>query len=338
MHNIHCLAGIILMLISMRTEADDCHIERQASLPITFNGFVPTIPAHINRQLVSIGIDTGSSTTVLTPETVARLNLPPATNSHLNSFIGSNGNAEANNVFLDTLEFGHAVEMMKSVPVIAIGGSHKTSSPGAIAASTSPDSTMAGLIGTEILSDYDVEFRFPAHILNLYRVSNCDKVTPPWEGEYTTIPITLSETKRFVVPLELDGHPVTAIFDTGSSGLRISRSAALRLGVTEAMLAQDPVQQGERAGNKTYEVPLHQFAEIKIGREAFPGPRIDVVNFPLTESDMLIGEDYMHARRFWLSYSTKRLFIQRLRMLPVRKQHFIGHIPTTPLTVIGQNK
>jgi predicted aspartyl protease len=283
-------------------------------LPITFNGFVPTVPAHINRHLVSIGVDTGSSTTVLTPETVARLSLPLDTYSHVGSFIGPAGSTVTNNVYLESLEFGNAVELMKSVPVVAIGGANTTPPSTERAMAPSPDATMAGLIGTEILSDYDVEFRFPAHILNLYRISDCTDVQPLWEGRYATLPVTISPTKRFVVPLELDGHPLTAIFDTGSSGLRISRSAALRIGVTDAMLAQDPVQQGAVAGNKLYRSPSHRFAQIRIGKETFPGPRIDVVDFPLTESDMLIGEDYMHIRRFWLSYSTNTLFIQRLRM------------------------
>jgi predicted aspartyl protease len=309
-------AAAILALICVQARADGCHVERQASLPITFNGFVPTVPAHINRHPVSIGVDTGSSTTVLTPETVARLNLPQDNNSHLATLIGPKGNTRATNVFLDSLEFGHAVEMMKSVPVVAIGGPPAAPPPGALAAAPSPNATMAGLIGTEILSDYDVEFRFPVHIVNLYRVSNCDKVTPPWGGAYAAVRISLSETKRFVVPLELDGHHLTAIFDSGSSGFRISREAALRIGVTEAMLEHDPVQAGARAGGISYEVPSHRFGQITIGRETFHGPRIDVIDYPLTESDMLIGEDYMHARRFWLSYATKILFIQPLRIRP----------------------
>lgn len=314
-NKIRCLAGIILALACAAAKADGCRIERQASLPITFNGFVPTVPAHINGQLVSIGVDTGSSSTVLTPETIARLNLAQD-NSHRANLIGSGGNIQANYVFVDSFEFGHEEERMKSVPVIAIGGHRTAPSSGAMAAAPSPDANMAGLIGTEILSNYDVELRFPAHILNLYRVSNCDKVTPLWEGRYTAIPISLSKTKRFVVPVDLDGHQVTAIFDTGASGLRISRSAALRTGVTEADLAQDPVQEGVLAGNETYKVPSHRFAQIRIGRETFPGPRIDVVDFPLTESDMLIGEDYMNSRRFWLSYSTRMLYIQHLRVAP----------------------
>lgn len=327
-HN--CLASILLALLCANANADNCHIERQASLPIAFIGFVPTVPVHINRHLVSMGVDTGSTTTVLTPDTVKRLNLPQDYHSHSNTFTGLGGNTHANTALLDSLEFAHAVELMKSVPVIVIGGPHEAQSSNALAASPSPGATMAGLIGTELLSNYDVEFRFPAHILNLYRVSNCDKITPPWEGRYTAIPITLSETKRFVVPIELDGHQVTAIFDTGSSGLRISRSAALRIGVTQVMLARDPVQQGQRVGNQTYQVASHRFAQLTIGRETFSGPRIDVVPFPLTESDMLIGEDYMHARRFWLSYSTKTLFLQRLRIPQTGIKHVTGRSPTTP--------
>jgi hypothetical protein len=54
-------------------------------------------------------------------------------------------------------------------------------------------------------------------------------------------------------------------------------------------------------------------ASVTVAARRSPSCRSD---FPLTESDMLIGEDYMHARRFWLSYATKMLFVQPLRRVP----------------------
>jgi predicted aspartyl protease len=309
---IQWLAALVFALTCVEAEADGCRIIRQSSLPITFNGFVPTVPASINGTPVRIGVDTGSSATLLTPETVARLSLPQDSRTSTLSR-GTGGAIQTQNVYLESLGFGGASELMKSVAVVAIGG------PGKAGVALSPDATMAGLIGTEMLSGYDVEFRFPAHRLNLYRVSNCPKVVPPWKGRFTSIPVSISPTQRFVVPLKLDGHPLTAVFDTGSSGLRISREAALRIGVTGEMLAQDPIQEETAAGNMTYQVPFHRFEQVTIGGETFHGPRIDIIDSPLTESDMLLGEDYMHARRFWLSYATKTLFVQPLRMTPRSK-------------------
>src|SRR5580658_3969851 len=162
----------MLALLSANASADDCHIQRVASLPITFNGFVPTVPAHINRQLVYIGVDTGSSTTVLTPENAARLNLPRVNTRHVRTFIGSNWTV-AYQVLLESFEFGGATQMMKSVPVIALGGAHQAPVSGANAEAPLPDAAMAGLVGTEILSYYELEFRFPALLLNLYLVGTC---------------------------------------------------------------------------------------------------------------------------------------------------------------------
>lgn len=56
--------------------------------------------------------------------------------------------------------------------------------------------------------------------------------------------------------------------------------------------------------------PLHTFDAFRIGHEQFNHPRMGVVDFPAAEADMLLGEDYMHLRRFWLSYSTHKLYIQ----------------------------
>jgi predicted aspartyl protease len=293
------LIAIALSLTSVEAGAGGCSIERQAILPLAFHGITPIVPARINGHPVIIGIDTGSSATVLTPEAAEHFHLPRDPH-HTSITRGTGGATEASNVFLDSFGFGGASELMKTVAVVSIGGPKR-------------DAGMAGLIGTDVLSDYDIEFRFPDHRLILYRVNHCQKIAPPWEGRYAAVPVTISDTRRFLVPVELNGHPVMAILDSGASGTQLSRSAAARIGVTEAMLSQDPERQRFGVGQMTYKSSIHGFEQMRIGNEIFHGAHISIADIPLGEADMLIGEDYIHTRRFWLSYATKTLFIQSQR-------------------------
>jgi hypothetical protein len=58
--------------------------------------------------------------------------------------------------------------------------------------------------------------------------------------------------------------------------------------------------------------------QLRIGDESLPPAELGFVDFPLGEADLLIGEDYMRAHRFWLSYATNTLFI-------ARDSHMRGH-------------
>jgi hypothetical protein len=113
-----------------------------------------------------------------------------------------------------------------------------------------------------------------------------------------------------VIPIELDGNALKAIFDTGASGMLLAQSSGLRVGVTAEMVAQDSWGGAFGTGGADRNVPSYRFDRIKVGNETMHGLRVGIMDFPTSEADMLIGEDYMHAHRFWLSYATQTLFIQ----------------------------
>jgi hypothetical protein len=51
-----------------------------------------------------------------------------------------------------------------------------------------------------------------------------------------------------------------------------------------------------------------------IAQEVYRSLPIGIIDFPPNDADMLVGENYMNAHRFWLSYSTGTIFIQRAAM------------------------
>ncbi|WP_241911638.1 aspartyl protease family protein [Telmatospirillum siberiense] len=263
----------------------ECRIERQAVLPVTFNGFMPTVAASINGHRVAIGIDTGAQGTVITPETVEYLRLPRDPGRFTTSS-GVSGRTWVSNAVLDELEFGGIAYRRKSVAVIALG------QPTAAAGQFPANVTMAGLIGADLLSAYDVDFDVPARTITLYRVNGCTTLSPPWDGGYVTVPVWLTRSRRLAMPVEVNGNIFSAIFDTGASGIMLARSSGERIGMVAGM---------PDAGAK---------GTVRVAGETIHGLGVGIMDFPATEADMLIGEDYMRAHRFWLSYATRTLFIQ----------------------------
>jgi len=45
----------------------------------------------------------------------------------------------------------------------------------------------AGLIGTNMLSEFEFELDIPRRTLALYRAADCTPTRPPWEGPYQTV-------------------------------------------------------------------------------------------------------------------------------------------------------
>jgi hypothetical protein len=270
-----------------------CVVERQAQLAVTLDGFMPTVEARINGQSVRLGVDTGAQGTILTPAAVQRLSLPRDFHRFATA-IGVAGRILVNNAIVGELEFAGQVWTGRSVPVIAIAQPHGQTEP--------EEPAMDGIVGAEVLSQFDLDMDLPNRTLTLYRVEGCDKVTPRWdEAAATPIPAAIGRSGRPVIAVELDGRPARAIFDSGASATLLSpapdgsRSEPATLFVVDQNASLSP----------------RRVVTLRVGDETLPPAQLGHVDFPLGDADLLIGEDYMRTHRFWLSYATATLFIAK---------------------------
>jgi predicted aspartyl protease len=269
----------------LQAKADNCRIEPQAILPVVFDGFLPTVTAKINGVELIMGFDTGAQGTIITPETARNLHLHPTSQGHLKT------------VTVKSFNFAGNWRENVTLAVIPLPLKHLR------------NRKVAGLIGTNVLANYDIDYDPRRREISLYTVADCVRIKPLWKGTYIKIPVSITRSHRMAVPVKLNGYPLTAIFDTGSSGLRLAWAAASKAGLTQKELARDPWMNVRSAG-ASHRARVHHFRKIEIGNEEFVGPHIQVVPFPSKEAEMLLGANYMHRRRFWLSFSTHTLFIQ----------------------------
>jgi len=273
----------------------DCQTVRVAAIPLLPDDR-PVIEVAINGKSVRMLLDTGAQGSSVTPETVIALGLP-RDRDRRTVIMTIGGQEVSQNAILDKLSVATIDRSNLSIAVMALDGSLKESA--------------AGIIGADLLNAFDLVLDIPQHTLTLYRPAGCTPTRPPWDGQYETISATVSSRGQFLFPVELNGHSVTALFDTGSRGETVSRATANSIGITDTQLDNDPSSTGTSGGLRKYATRRHRFDTFKVGADTFHGIPLDVVDFHQAGVDMMIGIDYMHWRRFFLSYSTGLLFIQK---------------------------
>lgn len=253
----------------------------------------PVIHATIDNVAVVLLVDTGSQTTIVTPETAARIGLKrdPDQVSHLAMLSGGHA---VPNVLVDKLSFPSVNLFHLSLPSLTLRSQ----------AADGQD----GVIGDDILHNFDLDIDVPHQKLTLYHaVTGCTAAQPPWNAPAQSWPITISSRWQITFPAVINGHKLTALLDTGSFHGTLARPAALRVGVTAADLQHDFASR--TAGPLGYDVKRHHFNSVAFGGQNYPDTWLDVVDFDQEGVDMLIGVDYLLTRRVFISYAHSTIFI-----------------------------
>jgi hypothetical protein len=245
------------------------------------DGFI-TMPVAVAGRVASMLVDTGSDTGLLTEQGAAGLGL------------------QRDQSRRTTLQGTVRPVPNGSVPV------------GTLPAMPFITPPVAGLIGADVLARFDVEMDLPHRRIVFWRValgSVACAPPPAWSGAYDAVPLAISGG-RAMLSATLDGHPITALLDSGARSRIVSTRAAARVGVGADQLGADPggINAGIDLHDSTYH--WHRFHTLAIGHETFDNPVLTVA--PVAERvDLLLGADWFATRDVWISYATATLFVRR---------------------------
>jgi predicted aspartyl protease len=295
---------LLAALLAPATARADCEITRltETALGDTF-GFL-TLPVSIDGQRASLILDTGAEAGLVEPAAAERLRLTPDPQRYsLVQGTGGDGGWSPY-VLIRRLEIGGMAVTGLSAPTGPLPALPRLVPP------------VAGLLGADLLSAFDVELDVRQRRLALYRVDPasgaCEQAAPPsWTGAFDTLPLRRSGN-RLLTEVAVNGQRMTALIDTGAQSIIIGTASARRAGVSEGELEHDPG--GITGGVDMREVPFHwhRFASFQIGRETIRNPVLTVS--PLQEeADVLLGSPFFATRRVWLSYASGRMFVQPSR-------------------------
>ena len=282
-----------------------CRVESLARITLqVIGGSAVVVPVEVNGIAANFILDTGAQRSLVTEAAVRRLGLDR--DSWVGTTIqGIGGIDRRANADPRSLSLGGVKLVRRTL-------NHDTSlTVGILPHTQIGDVVIDGALGRDFLSLFDLDLDLPDRRLTLYQVQACAGRFLPWSGEYDAVPVTY--------PAEGAGYPG----DTGRRGAAgaagqrgggqpACRTGHVSVGLQAASLASDPSDQVSGIGTRPIAMHRHVFRSLRIGADTIDHPGIWVAPIRLTPIvDMLLGADWLAARRVWISYATQQLFVAK---------------------------
>jgi hypothetical protein len=296
---------LAIFLLSIGWAHAACEVRERAIVPLHIIGGTILAPVKINGIVATMVLDTGAGRSVVTREAVQRLRLAldewVATTMRGVGGVERHRNANPRSIALGDVPLQRRTVTrdtsltVASLPVGAVGGH-----------------IVDGLLGRDFLSVFDLSLDMPARRLSLYDVSGCVGRFLPWREKYLAIAVENPAESALVVPVEVNGKWLRALLDTGAASSLIAAPGMYRLGLTEAMLNNDPNREIRGAGPRGVTTRRHTFTSFHVGPDTlrdWPMLVAPIRVDPIV--DMVLGADWMAGRALWISHATKQLFVRQ---------------------------
>ncbi|MBV8133709.1 MAG: clan AA aspartic protease [Alphaproteobacteria bacterium] len=259
----------------------------------------PLVTLSANGAPVTLVLDTGAEGTILTPAVAQRIGAQHPRIEFQRQLRGIAGTLQTSEAELRTFTVGGVAIPWRRVRVAPVNVASVFSGP------------LDGVLGADSLSSFDVDLDLPGHRMILYEKQTCPAAAPAWAEPYDRISAGRSMGDHLFFPVRLDGRRTDAFVDTGSQFTVLSSRAALALGVSETVLAHDRVATVRGAAAEQLAARVHRFLQLEIGAETIRNPEIIVTDVRLSDADLVLGIDFLRARRIWFSYGSQQIFIMR---------------------------
>lgn len=298
---------LVLVLMSFAASAHAaCTVQERGAVLFAAAINRILVPLTINGINANFVLDTGAARSLVTPGAVRRLGL--ASDEWIATFMrGVGGIVEHSDADPRSLALG-------DVPLHRQTITHDTSlMVGEMPGYAPPGLVVDGLLGRDLLSQFDLQFDMTDHRLTLYDVRGCNGRFVPWTASYAVLPAAMPITKAMIVPIMVDGKRLRALLDTGATSSVILAPGMFRLGLTPEMIEHDPGGLAHGVGPHAPEMHRHVFSSLQVGPGLERNPTIWVAHqrvVPIV--DALLGADWLLAqRRVWISFATAQVFFER---------------------------
>ena len=287
------LIVLLLLLLSACGASSDaaCRLEKVADIPLVVAYNVPIVAVEINGRPAAFVLDTGSNRSVLTLAAARRLGIVGTERTEQVRAAGglaAVGAATLDSVSLGAIQFG----------------------PVQVLTSMSPAPPLDGLIGIDLLVNYEVELDVPHRRVAFYRARSCATAAPNWPGTPDQLAVQQQPgSGHLFVPLEVDGQPLRGLLDSGASLSTLSLQAAADTGLRRRVLDALPRRRGQAVNPDGIVIQQTRFKRLRIGGVVIENPWLTIADLPPFAGDVLVGEDYLGTRRVWFSFRLGRVFV-----------------------------
>lgn len=281
-----------LLLISASAAAAKCTLKYEP-LAITLEGYKPLIDATANGHKVRFVLDSGASSSWITPGTAAALGLklhPMPIGLRVEQ---AGKEVDTSVVSVENLEVAgqtfHRVEFLS--------GGNETGEG------------TAGVIGQNFLHTNDVEYDFANGTVRIVHPDGCkgDLAYWPSKNGYSAIDLVSfgNDIRATTAYVEVNGQRFKAEFATGSGVSFLTLAAARRLGFNPEAPGVEKGSYG--LGPKLFRTWIMPVDSFKIGSEEVKRTRLRVGDTSLGDIDMLIGPDFFLSHHIYVANARKRI-------------------------------
>lgn len=171
-----------------------------------------------------------------------------------------------------------------------------------------------GMLGTDIMANYDIDIDFANEKLGLFSQDHCAGKVVYWTtGAVGQVPISLNKNRHIIVPVTIDGKQVTAMVDSGAARSFMNFKAAKEiLGIDE----QNPALKslGQRHMNGIAEVAAYRypFTSLTFQDVEVQNPDIEIIKYADAvhqEADLVIGVSILRQLHVYIAYGEKVLYV-----------------------------
>lgn len=227
----HWFLGMSLMLCASAVVADDCRLERVATVDmiVTKDGQVQ-IPVEINGIRVQMGIDAGSGLSAIWSGATAALNLQPK-EIIARGRVNAGGTPVTQTVNINGLTIG--TTRWSSFEVLVYPRNKQ------FPQSLGEDDAV-GFLGQGVFSNLDLELDFGAHQLRLYSQKHCAGGVVYWASRYDVLPLQKNALGNLYISMAINGKLVSTGMSTMNPISTVEEEAASSiLGIDRASAGGD---------------------------------------------------------------------------------------------------
>ena len=301
------LAGIMLGWLPRVSHGESKCIVAKADLPVTIApGNRAMLATTINGRDARFILDSGAFFSMMSLASAAQYHLPLRWAPQGFYVIGVGGNADVQIGIVKELMIGRS--KFQNVEFL-IGGSDIAENA-------------VGLIGQNLLANWDVEYDMGQSKIALLRTEGCGRTwiaywAPAGQGSELAIDTAENSQYHTIGSVLINGKEIKFTFDTGAPTSMLFRRGADKLGIK--LDGPDVTDAGYTGGLgashvKEYIVTLNSF---KISdQELIKNPRIRVLDgnmgpnvYSKYTTDMLLGADFMLAHRILVSNSQHKMYV-----------------------------
>jgi len=295
------LIASILYFTSLDAAEQHCTLGKLGELPATMSGTTAFIPGTINGTPLRFIVDSGAFFSILTRETVQKLQLhedPLPFGFTLNGVGGEErgGLIKAKQFSLAGLLDGH---VFSDVHFIVSG---------------SAVADADGVIGQNVLRIADTEYDLANGTVRLLKAENCSDLSLAyWHGDKAVAEMRIKKTSpeapHWISEATINGKKIKVLFDSGAGRSILDGAAAEKVGIRPETEGVQAAGLTSGFGPNTVEIVFARFNTLDLGGEVIKNARLFVGDLSRAgDVDLLLGADFFLSHRIYFSAKQNKLY------------------------------